>query len=278
MFVPIAPAFATRLALFAPPYDQFQPLDLDWQSEELPPRGLAIIWWLVDGIDQEDQFEWLAYRPYGVPLFVILPPASELGRALPLLRFVNALAPRAVLPSGAIVAPRYIKQILSMPPKDFARTVGSYLEIRGLLRTPGIRKEVEQIFRLVPAVSSISALARRMSTSRRTLGRHFSAAGLPVPSHWLQFARLLFASIHLQAERATVFRIAARAGYPDGFTMSNQMKRLIGCRPTEVREALGWEWVVESWIRHEATSGGIDPVRFESAVRVYLPGSESPPE
>lgn len=278
MFVPLAPASATRLALFAPPYDQFLPLDLNWRAHELPPRGLAIIWWLVDGQDQQDQFKWLANRPYGVPLFVVLPPASELARAMPLLRFVNALVPRAVLPTGSIIAPRYIKQILAMPPRNFAHAVGAYLELRGLLRTPKIRNEVEQIFRLVPSVSSISALARRMSTSRRTLGRHFAAAGLPVPSHWLQFARLLYASIHLQAERATVFRIASRVGYPDGFTMSNQMKRLIGCRPTEVREALGWEWVVESWIRHEATSGGIDPVRFESAVRVYLPGSESPPE
>nr|PZN79576.1 MAG: hypothetical protein DIU57_14940 [Pseudomonadota bacterium] len=278
MFMPLEPASATRLALFAPPYDQFLPLDLDWRCDDLPPRGLAIIWWLVDGHEQQDQFGWLADRPYGVPLFIILPPATELGRAMPLLRFVNALYPRAVLPTGSIVAPRYIKQILSLPPSNFPRTVGAYLEHRGLLKTPEIRKEVEQIFRLVPSVCSISALARRMCTSRRTLGRHFAAAGLPVPSHWLQFARLLYASIHLQAERATVFRIAARVGYPDGFTMSNQMKRLLGCRPTEVRECLGWEWVVESWIRHEVAAGGIDRVRFESAVRVYLTGPDLSPE
>lgn len=277
MFVPLQPASATRMALFSPPYEQFEPLDLDWRSNELPPRGLAIIWWLVDGQGQQDQFEWLTERPYGVPLFVILPPATELARAMPLLRFVNALAPRAVLPSGSIVAPRYIKQILAMPPRDFARTVGGYFAQRGLLRTPEIRGEVEQIFRLVPKVSSISMLSRRMFTSRRTLGRHFSAAGLPVPSHWLQFARILFASIHLQAERATVFRIAARAGYPDGFTMSNQMKRLIGRRPTEVRESLGWEWIVESWIRHEVEVGGIDRVRFESSVRMYLSDPRSQP-
>lgn len=278
MFVPLAPASPTRLALFAPPYDQFVPLDLDWRSDELPPRGLAILWWLVDGHEQQNQFEWLAHRPYGVPLFVVLPPATELARAMPLLRFVNALLPRAVLPTGSIVAPRYIKQILSMPPRNLAHSVGAYLDHRGLLRTPEIRNEVEQIFRLVPSVTSISALARRMCTSRRTLGRHFAAAGLPVPSHWLQFARLLYASIHLQAERATVFRIAARVGYPDGFTMSNQMKRLIGRRPTEVRESLGWEWVVESWIRHEVIAGGIDRVRFRNAVRVYLQDPASPPE
>ncbi|HEX7118323.1 MAG TPA: hypothetical protein VF212_06020, partial [Longimicrobiales bacterium] len=92
---------------------------------------------------------------------------------------------------------------------------------------------------------------------------------------WLQFARLLYAIVHLHAERSTVFRIAARAGYPDGFTMSNQMKRMIGHRPTEVRSLLGWEWVVECWIRHEVETGGIDRNRFPDAVSTYLPGSFS---
>jgi hypothetical protein len=33
--------------------------------------------------------------------------------------------------------------------------------------------------------------------------------------------------------------------------MSNQMKRLIGHRPSEVRELLGWEWLVEAWLKQE---------------------------
>jgi hypothetical protein len=39
--------------------------------------------------------------------------------------------------------------------------------------------------------------------------------------------------------------------------MSNQMKRMIGYRPTEVREHLGWEWIVEAWLRREATAGRV---------------------
>jgi AraC-like DNA-binding protein len=52
-------------------------------------------------------------------------------------------------------------------------------------------------------------------------------------------------------DEAAVFRIAARFGYPDGFTMSNQMKRLVGHRPSEVRQLLGWEWIVEAWLKRE---------------------------
>jgi hypothetical protein len=29
------------------------------------------------------------------------------------------------------------------------------------------------------------------------------------------------------------------------------MKRMIGYRPTEVRNLLGWEWIVEAWLRRE---------------------------
>ena len=115
---------------------------------------------------------------------------------------------------------------------------------------------------LAPEVASISKLSRRMYTSRRTLGRHLSAAGLPVPSHWLQFARLLYISVQLQNDSSAIFRIACRAGYPDGFTMSNQMKRLIGYRPSDIRACLGWEWIVEAWLRREAEVGNLDGARY----------------
>jgi transcriptional regulator GlxA family with amidase domain len=97
-----------------------------------------------------------------------------------------------------------------------------------------------------------------MYISRRTLGRHFALSGLPVPSHWLQFARLLHVSIQLQNETGAAFRIATRAGYPDGFTMSNQMKRMIGYRPTEVRNWLGWEWLLEAWLRREGLGRSVE--------------------
>jgi AraC-like DNA-binding protein len=67
----------------------------------------------------------------------------------------------------------------------------------------------------------------------------------------LHFARLFHAALQLQVEETAVFRIASRFGYADGFTMSNQMKRLIGYRPSQVRELLGWEWLIEAWLKKE---------------------------
>lgn len=259
-----------RLALFAPPYEELIELDASWAPTTLPPRGQAIVWRLIDGKDQEREFRWLLNRPPGLPLFLVLPPASDLARSLPLLHYVNALDPRFVLPHGRMVAPRYLRQLLAAPPQHLAATLADYLTRRGVLSTPKRRLEVRRIFECAPETTSISQLARRLYTSRRTLGRHFSNAGLPVPSHWLQLGRLLRATLHLQTDDSAIFRIASRTGYPDGFTMSNQMKRLIGCRPTEVRQRLGWEWVVESWIRQETRAGGFDRVRYRSAIRFYL--------
>lgn len=258
------------IALFAPPYDGFQPITTSWSAPSIPPRGLALVWWLRDGAAQEEQFQWLYDRPRGLPLFLVLPPAKEIARTMPLLEYVTELNPHSVLPSGKLTTPAHLRELLCRPPRQLASAVTTYLVRRNLLTTDEVRREVQRLLECIPEVRSISKLARRLYTSRRTLGRHFSAVGLPVPSHWLQFGRLLYVVLHLQSDPAAVFRIASRAGYPDGFTMSNQMKRLLGCRPTEVRSHLGWEWVIEAWIRQEARTGGIDSFRYGKAVGMYL--------
>jgi AraC-like DNA-binding protein len=266
-----------RIALFGPPYERFEPIDTTWTPPPLPPQGLALVWWLIDGEEQKDEFGWLSARPWGLPLFIILPPATEISRALPLLSHINGLSPRAVLPGGPLVTPHHLRRLLRMPPRQIGAAVTSYLTRRQLLVQDDMRRGVRKIFEAIPEATSVSKLARRLYTSRRTMGRHFAAAGLPVPSHWLQFARLLLASFHLQDDKHSVARIATRLGYPDGFTLSNQMKRLIDCRPSDVRHRLGWEWIVEMWIRTETNNGGIDRLRFREVVAIYHKGEEPPP-
>jgi AraC-like DNA-binding protein len=194
-------------------------------------------------------------RPPGLPLIVLLPAAAEIRRTLPLLGRVTALFPRSVLPAPYLGSPEYLRQVLAAAPRPLAEGVTRYLRRRGVLRHAAIEREVRRILELATETASVTRLSRRMYASRRTLGRHFSAAHLPVPSHWLQFARLLHITVQLQNEKSAIFRIATRAGYPDGFTMSNQMKRLIGYRPTDVRAWLGWEWVIEAWLRREQSTG-----------------------
>jgi len=239
-----------RLQAFKPPYDGFD-IDISALFTAGPACGRALIWWLQDGEAQREEYDLLATRPPGIPLIVLLPSANEIRQTLPLLPRVIDLYPRDVLPAPYLGTPEYLRQVLAAPPRSLSDTIVRYLTRRGVIDSEAIAKEIRRIFELAPEVRSVTRLARRMYTSRRTLGRHFALHGLPVPSHWLQFARLLHVAIQLQNESSAAFRIATRSGYPDGFTMSNQMKRMIGYRPREVRAWLGWEWVVEAWLIKE---------------------------
>lgn len=243
-------AVDTELLSFAPPYQKFENATAPIVADR-PSRGRALVWQLRDGRRQSGEFEALRVRSASTPLVVLLPPASEIRETLPLIHGIPALRPRAVLPGPSLGTPRYVRHVLSSPPPSVAEAACGYLTTRGLLEDKHVEREVKRIFELAPEVSCISELARRMYTSRRTLGRHFARLDLPVASHWLQFARLFHVCIRLQAEQIAVFGAAVRAGYPDGFTMSNQMKRLIGVRPSEVRGLLGWEWVIEAWLERE---------------------------
>lgn len=247
---------SASLSRFAPPYDRLLPQPLVPLDGVETWRGCAVVWRVADAAAQWNEYEWLVRRPFGLPLFALLPHPDEIDRVVPLLRRLRELRPRAVVPGAILGTPDHLRALLSAPPRALAVVVTEYLALRGVLRTEDARKEVQRLLELSGELVSVSQLARRMYTSRRTLGRHFAAWGLPVPSHWLQVGRLLHACAHLQCERTAVFRIAARMRYPDGFTMSNQMKRLLGYRPSEVRKLLGWEWIVESWLQREGLGEG----------------------
>lgn len=240
-------------SLLLPPYDR---LVAPQQVQYCPNRGVAAVWFVRESATQLAEREWLAERPSGVELVVVLPPAAQIRAALPLLRDLNDLRPRGILPHAPINSAEPIRLLLANGPRDLAGVAIAHLTRAGILRNQRIRALVAKVFELAPSVPSVSQLARKLYASRRTLGRHFEAEGLPVPSHLLQFARLLHVAVIIQQKQELpIFKAAIQVGYPDGFTMSNQMKRLIGCRPTDVRDNLGYEWIIEEWVRRERVEG-----------------------
>lgn len=239
------------LHLFQPPYQTLRPISMDWLPGPNVPRGEAIVWCMKGTEAAAEECTALMSRRHGLPLIVILSPPAELGGASACLRRLNDLRPKGVLPYVDIDAIGALRSVLYAPPVRIGQSLAGYLTGRGLLDDDDVRDYVCQIFDLAPRVRSVSKLSSMLCMSRRTLGRHFAVAGLPVPSHWLQFARLLHAAFHLQRNGPSVFHVACKLGYPDGFTMSNQMKRILGLRPSEIRGVLGWEWIVERWLRRE---------------------------
>jgi AraC-like DNA-binding protein len=245
--------------LFTPPYRGFMPITPD---ERLPTdprvlRGTALIWSLGAG-DDEGLLQRVAERPAGLPLMVVLPPTNVLRRMRKrVLAVAEDARPQSVLPHHPRLVPEEMARLLRRVPPDLPEEFVDYLQWRGL----GLDQETRQILRrtmeLSAEISTLGGLTRAVYLSRRALGRRFQTRGLPVPSHWLQLCRLLRAALRLQNSRDSLFEVAEACGYPDGFTLSNQMERMVGVRPSVARERLGWEWFVEHWLLKEWMEGGL---------------------
>ena len=244
----------TGLHLFRPPYTDCEPITLGWSPEPIQPGG-SVVWFMAPTSTVYGEMEWVTRRPRSLPFFVVLPEPDDIVALSGMLRHLPDLGPRGVLPRAGRTTIPALRTLLAAPPTALPVAVGDYLEDTRILPDPASRERVERIFAEAAHVGSIEALATRLCQSRRTLGRFFHQRGLPVPSHWLQFARILHVAIQLQNTRTNINRVSARYNFPDGFTMSNAMKRLTGYRPSFVREHLGWEWIVEAWLRNERRGG-----------------------
>jgi AraC-like DNA-binding protein len=243
-----------RLWLFQPPYERLTGIDIGWEPGRFV-RGMAIVWHLQNTPSQLLEFDWLFDRPPELGLIIILPEADDIAAVASAVEHIDLLRPNAVLPTGGTNKPLYYRDLLAVRAERIPGVVIQHLDWRGYFASDDIRSTVRKILEQAPEITSMSQLANRMRIPRRTLGRRFESAEIPPPSAWLQLARLLRVCVKLQRTNDSIFHLAIRAGYPDGFTLSNQMKRLIGCRPSDMRQLRGWEWIVEAWVRNQIAAG-----------------------
>lgn len=235
-----------------PPYTQLMPVDLKREGSVVTAGyGEALVWYPERSVDVTWEFEVIEKRAPGLALIVVLPPPEAVVHYAPILRRLGQLVPAAVLPALDDSDPRTFSQSLTCVPRRPDEALLSHLRRRGMLVDSRAASDIAAIVKASEELGTVTQVARRLTTSRRTIGRHLAAANLPAPSRWLQFSRMFRAALLLQGQDTTVARAARRLGYPDGFTFSNQMKRLIGLRPTAVRQYLGWEWIIEAWLARE---------------------------
>lgn len=253
--MPVTDNRREAVLLLGPPYRRLQALE---SADSGPPLegGWAMVWNLgSDGWSKAQRS--VAGRLAGIPLVIVLPGGDDQLSVLRILRVIEQTRPQSVLPCHGVPSPDDIASVIRRPPMSLASCVADYLEWRGIPLDPVTRNIVRRIVELSDRVRTITALAKNLYMSRRALGRRLLNQGLPVPSHWLQISRILRATIMLQNSDSSLFRVAASLGYPDGFSLSNQMSRLLGVRPLEARERLGWEWLFETWLVREAEKGAI---------------------
>jgi AraC-like DNA-binding protein len=251
--------------LLKPPYHVYSPFHEAGEFVREPDglRGAVLIWQLVSSTLSKD-LQLAADRPPGLPLLLVLPrrvvDLQDLDAGL--LEALEAARPAVILPSASGLGAREMASILRREPQRLAAEFLDYLFWRGIGMDKETRRIVRRTVELSRTTATLSKLSKEIYCSRRALGRRFSQRGLPPPSHWLQFARLLGACLKLQCSGLSLSEMAPTFGYPDGFTLSNQLERLVGVRPSYVRPRLGWEWLVESWLQSERISGRLQaPLR-----------------
>lgn len=253
------------LSLLRYPYTCLQPITghVSEVRAAAGERGTALVWFMEPGPASPSP-DLVSRRPGGVALLVVLPPDPGTGPPVPVLQILDRARPLGILPFHPDVSPEDLSQVLRKQPSDLGAEVTEYLRWRGL----GADRETSQLIRRIIDLSAelrtISAVCRDLYVSRRSLGRRLMCRGLPVPSHWLHIGRILRVASRLQNHDATVSSVAFDLGYPDGFSVSNQMERLVGVRPSDVRGHLGWEWLFEAWLRREAERGGLAPAMMRS--------------
>jgi AraC-like DNA-binding protein len=257
---------------FFPPYHTVEPLSHPsaFPTGPIPSRGAALLWNAREG-EASSGARAVRSRPPGVSLIIILPPSREMDPNGTLLELMERCRPHSVLPFINEIDPEELIGVLRRFPPRFDLEVVDYLVWRGLKVDLDTRRLLRKAFELSDQLRTVSGLARALYMSRRALGRRFTTRGLPVPSHWLHFGRVLRASIRLQDPTSSLFGIGCELGYPDGFALSNQLKRLTGLRPSIMKECFGWDWIVESWLLKEAQAGNLS----EPMVAVAA-GSPSP--
>ena len=244
--------------LLSVPYRELVPLTAtaEFIERERGLKGSAVIWRLGTG-DLDDNLRIARQRPAGVVLILILPPASSLTAETDLLHLIGRCRPTAIVPHHEDIDPGDMKSLIRRPPTDLPVELTEYLAWRGVRIDRGTGDIIRRTVRLARHLTTIASLCRTIYLSRRALGRRFVSRGLPVPSHWLQFCRILHAVLRLQNSSQSLHSVACGLGYPDGFALSNQMNRLIGVRPSTARRCLGWEWLIECWLQKEKAAGAL---------------------
>ena len=254
------------VSLLGPPYTHLEDLDL---ADPVQPReGGWIMAWNLEADDWNDATDLVANRLAGVALVIILPRDDDRAGLVRILRAIEKTRPQAVMPHHKAPRPKEIAQVIRRPPVSLASSVSDYMRWRGFSLDPATRSTIRRTVELSARLSTITELARNLYMSRRALGRRFLKSGLPVPSHWLHIARLIRATMKLQNSTESLFQVATSLGYPDGFSMSNQMHRLCRIRPQAARGRYGWEWVFECWLARELANGAVtsDVVRARPSV------------
>jgi AraC-like DNA-binding protein len=245
----LAPPAVFRLA---PPYEGFTAVPdlVSLRSNDLPDGALLAV-----GLSAPRD-EWpviTALVPRLRARYPAAPVVLRLERRaspddLDWVRRAGALQVRAVLFEGEPLRARLQRTLTDAT--DLPEQVEQWLAVRLPALAPAMVQRIGEIFRLAPLHHELGDLLSRLGRAERTMRTWFLQAGVPGPGKWLGAAHAVRAALRLQADqKVPLLSVAVECGYSDHSSLSRQSLRLFGVRPGAIRPTLGWEWLLDRWLR-----------------------------
>jgi len=236
----------------APPYERFEAVpDLSaLVPEDLPDASLLAVgltsaedgWGELAALVQQ-----LRARFPAAPVVLRVGRRAE-GGDLEWSRRAGALRVRAVVFEGEPPRPQLRRSLTD--PTSLPEDLEQWLPVRLPGLAPGMVQLACGIVRLAPRFSEVGALLGSIGYAERTVRTWLRRAGVPGPGKWLAAAHAVRAALRLQAEeKAPLLALAVDCGYSDHSSLSRQSLRLFGVRPGAIRRTLGWEWLLDRWLR-----------------------------
>lgn len=237
------------LTLLAPPYTRPVPL----ANEARLPRAAVLV---LDVRTPDEAGAQLAQavmaartRFPAAPIVVRVEQASTV--ALRVAQSAPRLRVRAVVGTDEALAPS-LRALLSHPPA-LGDDVVEWMEVRGHPLSPSAAALVRHLVDTSAACAHVADALAHAGQSERTARHCMHVRALPPPSAWHQATRALRAVLRIQAEpRVRVLDVAAEYGYSDHSGLSSQLARTFGVGVSAVRGTVGWEWLMDRWLRSRA--------------------------
>lgn len=239
------------VALIRPPYDRAE-YQAGWSAVELRPTppglvlGVSVEEPLDDYHTLDRTIRELRERSPGTPVVLLLNLGSE--ESLFVAAHAMRRGVRAVVPSGAPLRESLRRSLTGST--ALGEDVVEWLALCGLRLSPLVASLVLQIVTLAPRHPSLTGLLDEVGVPETSARFRMNKKRLPPPSRWYQAARALYAALRIQAEpESCLLRLAHGLGYADHSALSQLVYRSFGVRPGVVRGTLGWEWLMDRWIR-----------------------------
>jgi AraC-like DNA-binding protein len=240
-------------ALFqlSPPYEHYEAVP---DIAALTPQDLPDAALLVVALDQPSHV-WdeapalipqLRARFPATPVVVRVPRGTDEAE-LEWARRAGRLQVRAVVIEGEVPRTR-LRQVLT-DVSTFPEQVEQWLPLRLPRLAPDVGRMIATIVRLAPRYAEVSVLLGTLGHAERTVRTWFRRAEVPGPGKWLAAAHAVRAALRLQGDSSPLLTVAVECGYSDHSSLSRQSLRLFGVRPGMIRRTLGWEWLMDRWLR-----------------------------